>query len=411
MTDLVLSGGPETLEGELLDADEATRLYEDIVRRLIDPALLRSLEGDLYEVRAFPVPAGEEREVSFTVTTPLLAEGDQAIVEVPWSRMSPRPAGARRSTSTSTCRGRSAPRWRPASTSTRSARAPGELGLGWESTSGWSPDADFRLYLGGGDGLVDTRLLAHRERRRGRLLRAPLRARRRDLTSRVARDIVLVLDRSGSMEGEKMAQAIDAAEYVLEHLGDDDRFAIVDFSRYVHTFGDELRPAADAEAGIDVRARPARRRQHQHLGRARARAGLPRRRAPGTVIFLTDGLPTVGIEEPDGILELAEAVAPERARSSSRSASATTSTPSCSTRWPASFVGSSHYVTPEERIDTEVARLYEQVSTPVLTDVEIAHRRRRHVRPRAGRASPASSRATRRCSRVATRVPARPRSP
>ena len=45
----------------MLDADDATLLYEDIVRRLIDPALLRSLEGDLYEVRAFPVPPGEER--------------------------------------------------------------------------------------------------------------------------------------------------------------------------------------------------------------------------------------------------------------------------------------------------------------------------------------------------------------
>ncbi len=61
VSDLVLSGGPETLEGKLLGADEATRIYEDIVRRLIDPALLRSLDGELYEVRAFPVPAGEER--------------------------------------------------------------------------------------------------------------------------------------------------------------------------------------------------------------------------------------------------------------------------------------------------------------------------------------------------------------
>ena len=83
VTDLLLSGGPETLEGRVLDADEAARIYEEIVRRLIDPALLRSLGDDLYEVRAFPVPAGEEREVSFTVTTPLLAEGEQVLVEIP----------------------------------------------------------------------------------------------------------------------------------------------------------------------------------------------------------------------------------------------------------------------------------------------------------------------------------------
>ena len=36
------------------------------------------------------------------------------------------------------------------------------------------------------------------------------------------------------------------------------------------------------------------------------------------------------------------------------------------------FVGTSHYVTPGERIDTEVARLYERISSPVLTDVKIS---------------------------------------
>ena len=36
------------------------------------------------------------------------------------------------------------------------------------------------------------------------------------------------------------------------------------------------------------------------------------------------------------------------------------------------FTGSSHYVTPEQRIDTEVSRLWEMVSTPVLSDIEIA---------------------------------------
>ena len=36
------------------------------------------------------------------------------------------------------------------------------------------------------------------------------------------------------------------------------------------------------------------------------------------------------------------------------------------------FTGSSHYVTPDQRIDTEVARLWEQVSTPVLSDIEIS---------------------------------------
>ena len=369
VTDLMLSGGPETLEGELMDADEAAYLYDDIVRRLVDPALLRSLEGDLYEVRAFPVPAGEEREVSFTVTTPLLAEGEQAVVEVPWSRMSPRPAAGQVNLDVDVP-------WE-----VRSALAPGfeldeeresagQLGLGWESSQGWSPEADFRLYLSGGEGLVDTRLLAHRERDEDgyfSLLFAPV----VDLDESVARDIVLVIDRSGSMEGEKMEQAIGAAEYVLEHLGPDDRFAIVDFSRYIRTFDKQLRPAADAEAGIDYV------RDIESGGNTNISGALERGmefldgERPGTVIFLTDGLPTVGIEEADGILDLAEETAPDRTQVFPFGVGYDVDTVLLDAL-AASFIGSSHYVAPEEDIETEVARLYEEVSTPVLSDVQIA---------------------------------------
>jgi Ca-activated chloride channel family protein len=368
VTDLVLSGGPETLEGRLLDAEDATRIYEDIVRRLIDPALLRSLEGDLYEVRAFPVPAGEERQVSFTVTTPLLAEGEQAILEVPWSRMSPRPQSGEVSVEVDVP-------WE-----VRSALAPGfeldeeregqgQIGLGWESTADWDPDANFRLYLSGGEGLIDTRLLAHREQGEDgyfSLLFAPV----IDLDESVARDIVLVIDRSGSMEGEKMAQAIDAAAYVLDNLGPNDRFAVVDFSRYIRTFDEKLRPAEDAEAGIEYV------RDIESGGNTNISGALERGmefldgERPGTVIFLTDGLPTVGIEQADGILELTEETAPERTQIFPFGVGYDVDTVLLDAL-AASFIGSSHYVAPEEDIETEVARLYEEVSTPVLSDVQV----------------------------------------
>jgi Ca-activated chloride channel family protein len=368
ITDLLLSGGPETLEGSLLDADEATLLYEDIVRRLIDPALLRSLEGDLYEVRAFPVPPGEERQVSFTVTTPLLAEGEEAIVSLPWSRMSPRPASGLVSVDVDVPWGvRSA--LAPGFELDEERSADGTLELGWESPSGWTPDTDFRLHLSGGEGLLDTRLLAHREDGEDgyfSLLFAPV----LEAEAAVARDIVLVIDRSGSMEGEKMQQAIDAASYVLEHLGDDDRFAVVDFSRSVHTFADEPRPAEDADAGLDyVRDLAAGGNTNISGALERAMTFLDGDR-PGTVIFLTDGLPTVGIESAEGILELAEDSAPERTQLFAFGVGYDVDTILLDSLARA-FVGSSHYVAPEERIDAVVARLYEQVSTPVLSAVSI----------------------------------------
>lgn len=368
VTDLVLSGGPETLEGRVLGADEAARMYEDIVRRLVDPALLRSLGDDLYEVRAFPIPAGEKRQVSFTVTTPLLADGDQAIVEVPWSRMSPRPAGATVSVGVDVpweLRSALAPGFDLASERT----GPGQLKLSWESAAGWAPDANFRLYLGGGDGLVETRLLAHRvagEDGYFALLFAPV----LEVDTVVPRDIVLVLDVSGSMEGEKIEQAKAAAEYVLGHLGDQDRFAIVSFSRFVQSFASGLRPASEAAAGIDFVRDLVAGGNTDISGALERGLGLLEGDRPGTVVFLTDGLPTAGITESDGILQVAEVAAPERTQLFAFGVGYDVDTVLLDAL-SSHFVGSSHYVTPDERIDTEVQRLYERVSTPVLTDVQI----------------------------------------
>ncbi len=368
VADLVLAGGPETLEGSILDADEAQRIYEAIVRRRIDPALLRSLGRDLFEVRAFPVPAGEEREVSFTVTTPLTAEGDQVTVEIPWSRMSPRPGAATVTADVDVP-------WE-----LRSALAPGHqldverLGEGrisasWESPDGWGPDSDFRLYLTGGEGLLSTRVLAHRvpgEDGYFALLFAPA----IEVEARVDRDLVLVLDTSGSMDGEKLAQAKQAARYVLEHLGSGDRFGIVAFSRSVRLFGEGLHPAADAADGIGYVDLLTAAGGTNISGALQRGFELGNDDRPLTVIFLTDGLPTVGPVSPDAILQLADSAAPERAQLFAFGVGYDVDTillDSLADR----FVGSSHYVTPEERVDTEVIRLFERISTPILTDVEI----------------------------------------
>ena len=368
VSDLVLSGGPETLEGRLLDADEAQRIYEEIVRRQIDPALLRSLGGELYEVRAFPVPVGEERQVSFTVTTPLLAEGDQLRLGIPWSRMSPRPAAATVDVEIEVP-------WE-----VRAALAPGfdldidregsgELLVSWESGADWRSDTDFSLYLTGGEGLVDARLLTHRPAGDDgyfALLFAPV----VEAERAVDRDIVVVLDTSGSMRGDKIDQARDAATYVLEHLGEGDRFGVVSFARRTDLFGEGLHPASDADLGVEFVQQLEAAGGTNISGALDLGLSLLDGDRPSTVIFLTDGLPTAGITSTDGILDITEQAAPERTQLFAFGVGYDVDTVLLDAL-AGSFVGSSHYVTPDERIDTEVARLFERVSTPVLTDLEV----------------------------------------
>jgi Ca-activated chloride channel family protein len=167
-----------------------------------------------------------------------------------------------------------------------------------------------------------------------------------------------------------MEQARLAAEYVLDHLGSDDRFAVVDFSRYVRTFDVELRDAADADEGIEYVL------ELEAGGNTNIAGALDRAmeyldgERPGTVVFLTDGLATVGIESAEGILEVAERGAPERTQLFAFGVGYDVDTVLLDALADA-FIGSSHYVTPDERIDTEVSRLWERVSTPVLSDVRI----------------------------------------
>ena len=368
VTDLVLSGGPETLEGRLLNADDAERIYQDIVRRLIDPALLQALSDTLYEVRAFPVPPGETRSVSFTVTTPLTADGDQVRVALPWSRMSPQPARAAVTVDIDVSwevRAAVAPTYSLDS----ERRDAGRLMLSWESASDWIPSADFTLYLGGGEGLLTTQLLAHRpgdEDGYFTLLFAP----DTEPAARVDRDVVIVLDISGSMEGDKLHQAQDAAAFILEHLGPDDRFAIVAFSRGVEVFGGGLHPAQDAPDAAafvdDLRASGG----TNIAGAVGAACDLATGDRPATVVFLTDGLPTVGPEDVASILSIAESSARARTQMFTFGVGFDVDTILLDSL-AAGFLGTSHYVTPDETIDAEVGRLFERIATPVLTDVEI----------------------------------------
>ena len=366
VTDLTLGDGTQTLEGRLLDAADAARIYEEIVRRLIDPALLRSLGDDLYEIKAFPVPRGETRTVSYTVTTPLTAAGGQVVIEAPWSRMSPRPAAASLNAQIDVP-------WE-----VRSVIAPGhvpevqregsgQLSVSWESPDGWAAERNFRLHLAGGEGLVDARLLAHRSATDGNddgyfaLLLAPA----LETGERVPRDIVIVLDRSGSMQGEKIVQARNAAVRILDDLGAGDRFGIVSFASDVSSFESMLQPASAAEEGRAWIRRIDAAGLTNISGALGEAMGLLRGDRPSTIVFLTDGLATAGVEHAGGIVSVAAASAPEQVQLFAFGVGYDVDTvllDALTTR----FTGSSHYVTPDERIDTEVGLLSERISSPVL---------------------------------------------
>ena len=60
--------GDEELRGETMDADRARSIYEEIVRRKKDPALIELVGHGLVRARVFPIPSGETRKITLRYT-------------------------------------------------------------------------------------------------------------------------------------------------------------------------------------------------------------------------------------------------------------------------------------------------------------------------------------------------------
>src|SRR3990172_1031211 len=75
-SDFSLFQGERELKGEMMNAEQARTIYEGIVRRLKDPALLTLVGHGLIRAQVFPVQPGETRTVILRYTQLLGREGD-----------------------------------------------------------------------------------------------------------------------------------------------------------------------------------------------------------------------------------------------------------------------------------------------------------------------------------------------
>src|SRR5687767_2676468 len=79
--DLKLSIDGELVAGETMNAVEARRIYEDIVRRQKDPALVEWMGHGMLRTRIFPIQPGEERRVVVRFESVAEREGDAVRVD------------------------------------------------------------------------------------------------------------------------------------------------------------------------------------------------------------------------------------------------------------------------------------------------------------------------------------------
>jgi Ca-activated chloride channel family protein len=375
VTSFTLWMNGEPVEGRVLSAEEARATYEEIVRTMRDPALLEYVDRGAVQASIFPIPAGGESRIQLEYTQVLTAENGLIHYRYPLNteRFSTEPL---EDVSVSVEVHSADPIravYSPSHEISVSRDGDYDFTAGYEE-SNVTPNTDFDLYFSVASSEIGLNLITFRDPESDDpdgfflLLAAP--SVDVDPEHRIAKDVMIVLDHSGSMEGEKLRQALEALRYILRHLHPEDRFNIIAFSTSLETYASSLRPAseaAEAERWVDGISAGGSTDINRALLEAVAQLGTAR---PSDLIFLTDGLPTEGVTDTQSILENLQEEAPSSVRLFAFGVGYDVDTFLLDSLAQAHH-GTTTYVSPDQAIDESVSAFFSRISTPVLTDLEL----------------------------------------
>ncbi|MCB0172365.1 MAG: VWA domain-containing protein [Anaerolineae bacterium] len=360
----------DRVEGQLYTKEEARQIYDTIVRRRLDPALLEYVGRDLFQASIFPIDPGDTRRVELEYTQILPVDNGlvQYVLPLTAEKFSQRPLESVAITVNVTSNDPIKAIYSPSHPVSIDRDGRFSALAGWEDFD-IRPTSDFSLFYSISPEDIGVNLLSTKERDEDgffTLLIAP----NVEAEEIVDKDVTLVLDVSGSMEGEKMEQARDALKYVLDNLNEGDRFNIIAFSTGVRAFSTQPEPVsavAEARRFVD-NLRP---EGSTDINRALLEAiDSADSERPTIIIFLTDGLPTSGTVETPLIVNNIEQAATGNLRIFPFGVGDDVDTVLLDTLAQQQR-GTSAYVRPGERVDEKVSGFYAKVSTPVLADITL----------------------------------------
>ncbi|MCZ7582069.1 MAG: VIT and VWA domain-containing protein [Deltaproteobacteria bacterium] len=362
--------GEEKIVGEVLEKQAATEIYQKLTGVRRDPGILEQ-EGSTFRFRVYPVLPGETKPVELTGMS--ILEVREGVVEytIPRENLPGKTRSSRwLSTSPTTCR--SPMLKRLASTVSSNASGPRHVRVVYED-DGAAPDEDLRIRYRLDQDDYALRLIAHRSGDADgsfMLLVSPKQD--ADVSDVIGRDIVFVVDRSGSMDGVPLEQTKRALSFILDNLSRDDRFDVIAFDDENRVLFGSLQDATrknrrlaidEAEAlesggGTNIRDALMAALDELHEEKSdRARA----------IIFLTDGQ---GNNPPEVVL------AEVRKRANGARIFPIGAGNGVNRRFLERLAtdnrGLPTFVQNERRIEEEMRALYERIAMPLMVDLELS---------------------------------------
>jgi Ca-activated chloride channel family protein len=365
----------QALEARLLDADEARRIYEDYVRRAVDPALLEYIGRDTLSARIFPIPAGGERRIEITYSELLAAESSMYRYRYPLDteRFSARPLERVRVVADLSTSQPLAAVYSPTHALDITRSEARRATVAYEEHN-VRPALDFILYYAVTPAEVGVSLLTYRAPGDDTFFLLIVSPPDLGEISTIPKDIVLVLDRSGSMNGEKIDQAKTALCYIVENLNPNDRFAVLSFSDIASALYPTLIPVtstAVAETTAWISDLKASGGTNIDLVLTQALALFDDAERPRFLVFLTDGEPTVGETDPARIATHALVANTTGTRLFAFGVGYDVNTVLLD-QLALENHGTTSYVAPGEDLGLALSTFYRKIASPVLSDVSVA---------------------------------------
>lgn len=368
--------GGEAVAGKMYTKEEARKIYEDIVRKRKDPAILEFINRGFFKASVFPIPSHGEAKTKiqyeelmkhdnntfkyvYTLNTEKFSNNPIEKVELNVKVKTTRPLKSIYS---------------PTHNIKVKKLNDHEAIVTYEEKSS-KPDTEFVLYYNVSEQEFDINLLSYKDPTEDTgyflLLGSPKYSTKE--TDLVPKNIVFVMDTSGSMSGKKITQAKDALKFCIDNLNKKDDFDIIAFSDFVRPLKDNLmvvnddntKKALNFASGLEASG-------GTNIDSAmKTTLNLfENNKKQSIIMFLTDGQPTVGITNNDEILDNVKTNNKNNSKIFVFGVGYDVNIHFLD-KLAQKNHGYSEYVRPTENIETSVASIFSKINTPVLSNIKV----------------------------------------
>jgi Ca-activated chloride channel family protein len=286
------------VKAEMLDADKARKIYEDIVRQMKDPALLEFTDQGMLRMRIFPIEPHSTKEIKLVFAHYMPVDNGTYEYVYPLNALKYNSHPIEDVVlnvdikSNEKIRNVYSPTHLVDVVHSSDLKAKASMELGNDAMP-----SQFKLYYSTSASLLGMSMFQFKETDEDGFFIADISPGFMDPNLIVSKDVTFIMDISGSMRGDKILQARNTLTKCVEALNPGDKFEII-------TFGTEAYQLFGKRTLIDENSR---KKAFAFIDKIEALGGTnmdgafslafqekvdPSR--PSNIIFITDGRPTIG---------------------------------------------------------------------------------------------------------------------